>query len=97
MILLIENIIRGGISSAMRDRYVKSDENKKILYIEATNLHGHSMSQMLLYDEIKFEKDNCLKEILNIPDYNEIGYFIEVELKYPDNIKEKTKIFPFCL
>ena len=54
------------------------------------------MSQMLPYDEIKFEKDFCLEEILNTPDDNEIGYFIEVNLKYPDNRKEKTKNFPFC-
>ena len=27
LILLIENIIRGGISSVMGDRYVESDEN----------------------------------------------------------------------
>ena len=47
LILLIENNIRGGISSVMGDRYVKSDENKKILYMDATNLYGHSMSQML--------------------------------------------------
>ena len=33
MILLLENNIRGGISSVMGDRYIKSDENKKILYI----------------------------------------------------------------
>ena len=33
MILLLENNIRGGISSVMVDRYIKSDENKKILYI----------------------------------------------------------------
>ena len=32
LILLIENNIRGGISSVMGDRYVKSDENKKIIY-----------------------------------------------------------------
>ena len=57
MILLLENIIRGGISSVMGDRYIKSDDNKKLLYIEANNLYGHSMSQPLLYDEIKFEKD----------------------------------------
>ena len=31
MILLLENNIRGGISSVMGDRYIKSDENKKIL------------------------------------------------------------------
>ena len=29
MILLLENNSRGGISSVMGDRYVKSDENKK--------------------------------------------------------------------
>ena len=29
LILLIENNIRGSISSVMRDRYVKSDENRK--------------------------------------------------------------------
>ena len=55
LILLLENNIRGGISSVRGDRYVKSDENKKILYMDATNLYGHSMSQMLPYDEIKFE------------------------------------------
>ena len=38
LILLLENNIRGGISSVMGDRYVKSDENKKILYMDATNL-----------------------------------------------------------
>ena len=39
---------------------------------------------------------NKLEEILITPDDSEIGYFIEVHLKYPDNIKEKTKHFPFC-
>ena len=28
MILLLENIFRGGISSGMGDRYVKSDKNE---------------------------------------------------------------------
>ena len=31
MILLLEKNIRGGISSVMGNRYVMSDENKKIL------------------------------------------------------------------
>ena len=102
LILLIENIVRGGISSVMGDRYVKSDENKKILYMDATILYGHSMSQMLPYDEIEMWHGrpdlymNWLEEILNTPDDNEIGYFLEVDLKHLDNIKEKTKNFPFC-
>ena len=53
LILLIENNIRGGISSVMGDRYVKSNENKKIFYMDAINLYGHSMSQKLPYDELK--------------------------------------------
>ena len=102
LILLIENNIRGGISSIMGDRYVKSDENKKILYIDATKLYGHSMSQMLPYDEIEMLHGdpnkywNWLGDILNTPDDADIGYFLEVDLKYSDDIKEKTKKFPFC-
>ena len=96
MILLLENNIRGGISSVMGDRYIKSDDNKKILYIDANNLYGHSMSQYLPFDEIKFDNNVTLEDIINTPDDNDIGYFVEVDLKYPDNIKEKTKKFPFA-
>ena len=96
MILLLENNIRGGISSIMGDRYIKSDDNKKILYFDANNLYGHSMSQYLPYDEIKFDKTVKLEDILNSPDDNDIGYYVEVDLKYPDNIKQKTKNFPFA-
>ena len=96
MILLLENNIRGGISSVMGDRYIKSDDNKKILYIDANNLYGHSMSQYLPYGEIKFDNNIKLEDIINTPDDSDIGYFIEVDLIYPDNIKEKTKNFPFA-
>ena len=96
MILLLENNIRGGISSVMGDRYMKSDENGKVMYFDANNLYGHSMSEPLPYDEINFDNDVKLEDILNTPDDSDIGYLIEVDLKYPDNIKEKTKNFPFC-
>ena len=96
MMLLLENNTRGGISSVMGDRYIKSDDNKKILYIDANNLYGHSMSQYLPYDEIKFDNTVKLEDILNTRDDNDFGYFIEVDIKYPDNIKQKTKNFPFA-
>ena len=96
MILVLENNVRGGISSVMGDRYIKSDENKKILYIDANNLYGLSMSEPLPYDEIKFDNDVKLEDILNTPDDSDKRYFVEVDLKYPDSIKEKTKNFPFA-
>ena len=34
----MQNNIRGGISSVMGDRFVKSDKNKKIISIDANNL-----------------------------------------------------------
>ena len=79
LISLREKKIRGGIGSVMGDRYVDSDENKKILYMDAINLYGHSMSQMLPYDEIEMWHGHrdlymiWLEEILNTSDDNEIG------------------------
>ena len=102
LILTLKNIIRGGISSVKGGRYIKSDYNKTILYMDATNFYGHSMSQMLPYNELEMWHGlpdlymNKLEETLKTPDDNDVGYFIEVDLKYLDNIKEKTKNFPFC-
>ena len=105
-LLLLENNIRGGISSVMGDRHVQSDENKQILYIDANNLYGWAMSQYLPTGDFKkiklcCEYDSVLmneikEDIFNTPDDNEYGYFVECNLEYPAEIKEKTKNFPFC-
>ena len=47
LLLLLENYIRGGLPSVMGDRFVESNENKQILYIDANNLYGWAMSQYL--------------------------------------------------
>ena len=103
LLLLLENNIRGGISSVMGDRHVQSDENKQILYIDANNLYGWAMSQYLPTGEFKklqlpenYSQDQLVKDLLQIPDDNEYGYFIECDLEYPVEIKEKRKNFPFC-
>ena len=54
------------------------------------------MSQHLAYDENKFERNVCLKEILNIPDNSDLGYFVKVDLSYRENIRQQTKYFQFC-
>ena len=83
----------------MRDRYVKSDESTKIIYMDATNLYGHSVIQPLPCDRIEMWHGHPdlymskLEEILNTPDDSYIGYFVEVEIRYPNDLKEK-KEFP---
>ena len=70
--------------------------------MDATNVYGHSRCQMLPYDEIEVwygHSDlymNKLEELLKTPDEIDIGYFIDVDLKYSDMKKGKTKKFPFC-
>ena len=103
LLLLLENNIRGGISSVMGNRHVQSDENKQILYIDANNLYGWTMSQYLPTGEFKklqlpenYSQDQLVEDLLQIPDDNEYGFFIECDLFYPAEIKENTKNFPFC-
>ena len=96
LILTLENNICGGTSSVVGDGNVKSHESKKILYTDGPKFYGHSMSQVLFYDEIEMwhgHRDlymNKLEESLFTPDGSDIGYFIEVDLKYSHDIKEKT-------
>ena len=95
MISLLEKIIRGGMCSVMGDKYVKSGENKKMVYIEANILFGWAMSQPRPYDEIQFDKNIKLEDIVSTPDDSDIGYFIEIESKDPVDIKHKRKNFSF--
>ena len=50
------------------------------------------MSQILPFDEIDFDKKVKLEDILNSPDDIDIGYFVEIDLNYPKNIKKIKKI-----
>ena len=54
------------------------------------------MSQALPYDEIKFDKNVKADDVLNTSDDSDFGYFVEVDLKNRDNIKNKTKISRFA-
>ena len=63
VLLLLENNIRGGISSVMGPRYIESDTNTKLLYIDANNLYGWAISQYLPTGDFKklwsFAKFGC--------------------------------------
>ena len=76
LLLLLENNIRGGISSVMGDRFVESNENKQILYIVANNLYGWAMSQYLPTSE--FEK-------LQLPEEYILEQIVEDLTHCPDN------------
>ena len=101
MVLLHESIFCGGMSSILGERYVITDENKKNIYTDAIHFYGYSMSEVLPYDEIEMwhgHPDLYMKKIekfLKTFVDSDFGYFIQVDSKYPDVIKEK-KHFPYC-
>ena len=91
----------------MGDRFVESNENKQIVYIDDNNLYGCAMSQYLptgtfenLYFPQKYGEATQLEQIVEdlryIPDNNPYGFFIECDLEYPAEIKGKTENFPLC-
>ena len=103
LFLLLENNIRGRISSVMGDRFVESNENKQILYIDANTLYGWAMSRYLptgtfekLHFPQQYELEQTVDDVRFIPDNNTYGFFIECDLEYPAEIKEKTENFPLC-
>ena len=60
------------------------------------------MSESLPYEEIEIWHGhldlylNNSEAIINTSHDSDIGYFSDVDLIYPGNMKEKTKTFPFC-
>jgi hypothetical protein len=98
-ILFFEKAIRGGISGVMGSRYAKADDEYKLLYVDANNLYGWAMAEMMPLKNFKSyipDKELTKEEIFSIPDDSWIGYFLEVDLDYPENIKFKTINMPFC-
>ena len=83
---------RGG-SSNITTKNDESNENNKIIYIDANNLYGWCMLQKLPYKNFEWCSDS-LDTILNTPDDNDFGYFVEVDLEYPSELKDKFRDYP---
>ena len=62
LILVLENIIRGGISIVLGVRYVKTDGKEKQLYTDATILYDWVVSNFLPDGNINFDKNNSLDD-----------------------------------
>ena len=55
------------------------------------------MGESLPYDDINFDRNVEVEDILNTPGDIFCGYFVAIDLGYPDEIKEKQEIFHFVL
>ena len=70
------------------------------MYFDAINFYdiiAQAMSQSWLIDEIKFDEDVKIEDIIETPDGSDYGYFIQVDLELPDEIKQEQKASLFVL
>ena len=56
------------------------------MYLDENNLYGWGMSQYLPYCEFKLLKNIDKFDVNSIGESSSIGYILEVDLKYPDEL-----------
>ena len=102
--LFIEKGLRGGISyiakryAKANNKYMNDYDPKKqstfISYLDMNNLYGWAMSEYLPYEELKCLTNIDDFNVMSISEKSPIAYFLEVDLKYPDELHELHNDYP---
>ena len=108
MLLMVQKGIRGGICHCIyqyakaNNKYMKDyDKNKEKSYIQywdVNNLYGWVMSQKLPINNFEWIKDTSQFNEDFMKNYNEEGdegYFLEVDVKYLENLRNLRNDLPF--
>ena len=80
------------------ENYDDTKESNYIVYLDANNLYGTSMSDSLPYGRIRFIEvgDEAERRLLNTLDRSEVGHIPEVGLTFPVDIHERLKELPLA-
>ena len=108
MLLMVEKGTRGRFCQAIHrhakanNKYMKNCNKDAIssylMYLDANNLYGWAMSQKLPMNGFKWTKNLSQFNETFIKNYNEnsdIGYFLEVDIDYSEQLFNLHKDFPF--
>ena len=104
--LFIEKGSRGGISyiakryAQANNKYMSDYDSEKpstfIIYSDKNNLYGWTMSEYLLYEEFEWLENVDKFNANSVNEKSEIGYFLEVDLEYPDELHELHNDYPLA-
>ena len=104
--LFIEKGLRGGISyiakryAKANNKYMNDYDPKKlstfITYLDMNNLYGWAMSEYLPYGGFKWLKNVDEFDVMSVSEKSPIGYFLEVDLEYPDELHELHNDYPLA-
>ena len=103
--LSIEQGLRGGISyiakryAKVNNKYMNDYDPKKlikkcILYLDMNNLYGWAMSEYLPHGGFKWLKNVDEFDMMSTSEKSLIGYFLNVDLEYPDELHGLHNDYP---
>ena len=108
MLLMVEKGIRGGICEAIHryakannkymKNFVKSIESSFIEYLDAKKLYGWAIFQRFPVNGFEWVKNLFQFNesfIRNYSENSDIGYFLEVDIDYPEKLFNLHKDLPF--
>ena len=106
MYLFIEKGLKGGITyiakryAKANNKYMKDCDPKKpsefISYLDMNNLYGWAMSGYLPYSGFKWLKNVNGFDVNSINEESPIGYILEVDLEYPDELHVLHNDYPLA-
>ena len=76
------------------------DPKKPSIFIscfDMNNVYGWAMSEYLPYEGFKLLKNVDGLHVMSISEKSLIGYFLEVDLEYPDELHELHNDYPLAL
>ena len=104
--LFIEKGLRGRISyiakryAKANNKYINDYDPKKPStfksYLGMDNLYGWTMSEYLPCARFKWLKNIDKFDVMSIGEKSPIGYFLEVDLEYPDELYELHNDYPLA-
>ena len=104
--LFIEKGLRGRTSyiakiyAKANNKYTENYDPKKpskfITYLDMNNLYGWGLSEYLPYGEFKWLKNVDGFDVNSISEKSPIGYILEVDLEYPDELHELHNDYPLA-
>ena len=77
--------------------YDPNKSSKFITYLDKNNLYGWAMSEYLPYGEFEWLKNVDRLDVMLINKKSDVGYILEVDLEYPDELHESHNDYPLAL
>jgi hypothetical protein len=109
MFTMIHQNLRGGVAMIskrhgkannkyMKEHYDSSKLSKYLMYIDANNLYGWSMSQPLPDSKFEWISETEWQKVdwLTQTEDQDTGYIVECDLDYPDNLHDSHSDYPLA-